>query len=160
MNDIEILQAINQANASAMPQWKIDLLAARQDIVAMLLTDSYYELGLTPPTEDIIVIRSAQIANKADVCNRDLKAAFAEAVDAKMDKDIKQPITYGDINKAAAKIAQSNNKSVIGKWKNALPMLKDTELWGDSVVAFAKSHGKDEFAAMLNAQKRLTDAIA
>lgn len=131
------------------PQRKVDLMAARIAITTKLLIDSYYALGIPLPDGDTIAIRAAQIADRADVSNRQLKAAFLKAIDVKMDKELRTPITYGEITKAARMVAEDTGKTIYGKWKLALPLLSDGELWDDSVKYFAKTYAQNEFAELV-----------
>lgn len=143
------------AKNNEQPQWKVDLMAARIAITTKLLIDSYYALGIPLPDGDTIAIRAAQIADRADVSNRQLKDAFLKAIAVKMDKDLRTPITYGEITKAARMIAEDTGKTVFGKWKLALPLLSDGELWDDSVKYFAKTHAQNEFAELVALDRKL-----
>lgn len=143
------------AKNNEQPQWKVDLMAARIAITTKLLIDSYYALGIPLPDGDTIAIRAAQIAERADVSNRQLKAAFLKAIAVKMDKDLRTPITYGEITKAARMVAEDTGKTIFGKWKLALPLLSDGELWDDSVKYFAKTYAQKEFAELVELDMRL-----
>jgi hypothetical protein len=143
------------AKNNEQPQWKVDLMAARIAITTKLLIDSYYAIGIPLPDGDTIAIRAAQIADRADVSNRQLKDAFLKAISVKMDKDLRTPITYGEITKAARMIAEDIGKTVFGKWKLALPLLSDGELWDDSVKYFAKTYAQKEFAELVELDRRL-----
>ena len=127
----DIDEAVKKSNG--LSQARMDLMAARIGITTKLLIDSYYALGIPLPDGDTIAIRSAQIADRADVSNRQLKAAFLKAIAVKMEKESRTPITYGEITKAARMIAEDTGKTIYGKWKLALPLLSDGELWDDSV---------------------------
>lgn len=142
------------AKSNEQPQWKVDLMAARIAITTKLLIDSYYALGIPLPDGDTIAIRAAQIADRADVSNRQLKDAFLKAIAVKMDKDLRTPITYGEITKAARMIAEDTGKTIFGKWKLALPLLSDGELWDDSVKYFAKTYAQKEFAELVALDRR------
>lgn len=142
------------AKNNEQPQWKVDLMAARIAITTKLLIDSYYALGIPLPDGDTIAIRAAQIADRADVSNRQLKDAFLKAIAVKMDKDLRTPITYGEITKAARMIAEDTGKTIYGKWKLALPLLSDGELWDDSVKYFAKTYAQKEFAELVALDRR------
>ena len=143
------------AKNNKQPQWKVDLMAARIAITTKLLIDSYYALGIPLPDGDTIAIRAAQIADRADVSNRQLKDAFLKAIAVKMDKDLRTPITYGEITKAARMVAEDTGKTIYGKWKLALPLLSDGELWDDSVKYFAKTHAQKEFAELIELDRKL-----
>lgn len=143
------------AKSNEQPQWKVDLMAARIAITTKLLIDSYYALGIPLPDGDTIAIRAAQIADRADVSNRQLKDAFLKAIAVKMDKDLRTPITYGEITKAARMVAEDTGKTIFGKWKQALPLLSDGELWDDSVKYFAKTHAQKEFAELVALDRKL-----
>lgn len=143
------------AKNNEQPQWKVDLMAARIAITTKLLIDSYYALGIPLPDGDTIAIRAAQIADRADVSNRQLKAAFLKAIDAKMEKDLRTPITYGEITKAARMVAEDTGKTIFGKWKLALPLFSDGELWDDSVKYFAKTHAQKEFTELVELDRKL-----
>ena len=134
------------AKNNEQPQWKVDLMAARIAITTKLLIDSYYAIGIPLP--------DAQIADRADVSNRQLKDAFLKAIAVKMDKDLRTPITYGEITKAARMVAEDTGKTIYGKWKLALPLLSDGELWDDSVKYFAKTHAQKEFAELVALDRR------
>lgn len=151
------LKNIDEAVAknNEQPQWKVDLIAARISITTKLLIDSYYALGIPLPDGDTIAIRAAQIADRADVSNRQLKDAFLKAIAVKMDKDLRTPITYGDVTKAARMIAEDTGKTIFGKWKQALPLLSDGELWDDSVKYFAKTYAQKEFAELVALDRKL-----
>jgi len=136
------------------PQWKVDLMTARIAITTKLLIDSYYAIGIPLPDGDTIAIRAAQIADRADVSNQQLKAAFLKAIAVKMDKDLRTPITYGEIAKAARMVAEDTGKTIYGKWKLALPLLSDGELWDDSVKYFAKTYAQKEFAELVALDRR------
>lgn len=138
--------------ANEMPKWKTALMAARISIVTKLLVYSFHALGLNPPEDSILEIRASIIANRADVCNRQLKAAFMKALDIKMENDLRTPITYGDITKAARAIAEKGGPGVVGKWKNALPEISDGELWGDEVKRFALGFAKNELMQLTRAK--------
>lgn len=142
------------AKNNEQPQWKVDLMAARIAITTKLLIDSYYALGIPLPDGDTIAIRAAQIADRADVSNRQLKDAFLKAIAVKMDKDLRTPITYGEITKAARMVAEDTGKTIFGKWKLALPLFCDGELWDDSVKYFAKTHAQKEFAELVALDRR------
>ena len=142
------------AKSNEQPQWKVDLMAARIAITTKLLIDSYYALGIPLPDGDTIAIRAAQIADRADVSNRQLKDAFLKAIAVKMDKDLRTPITYGEITKAARMVAEDTGKTIFGKWKQALPLLSDGELWDDSVKYFAKTYAQKEFAELVALDRR------
>lgn len=143
------------AKNNEQPQWKVDLMAARIAITTKLLIDSYYALGIPLPDGDTIAIRAAQIADRADVSNRQLKDAFLKAIAVKMDKDLRTPITYGEITKAARMVAEDTGKTIFGKWKQALPLLSDGELWDDSVKYFAKTYAQKEFAELVALDRKL-----
>ena len=143
------------AKSNEQPQWKVDLMAARIAITTKLLIDSYYAIGIPLPDGDTIAIRAAQIADRADVSNRQLKDAFLKAIAVKMDKDLRTPITYGEITKAARMVAEDTGKTIFGKWKQALPLLSDGELWDDSVKYFAKTHAQKEFAELVALDRKL-----
>ena len=143
------------AKNNEQPQWKIDLMAARIAITTKLLIDSYYALGIPLPDTDTIVIRSAQIADRADVSNRQLKSAFLKSIDVKLEKDLRTPITYGDITKAARMVSEDTGKTIYGKWKLALPLFSDGELWDDSVKYFAKTHAQKEFTELVELDRKL-----
>lgn len=143
------------AKINEQPQWKTDLMAARIGITTKLLIDSYYALGISMPDGDTVTIRAAQIAERADVSNRQLKAAFRKAIEVKMEKDLRTPITYGDITKAARMVAEDTGKTIYGKWKQALPLFSDGELWDDSVKYFAKTHAQKEFAELVELDRKL-----
>jgi hypothetical protein len=143
------------AKNNEQPQWKVDLMAARIAITTKLLIDSYYAIGIPLPDGDTIAIRAAQIADRADVSNRQLKDAFLKAISVKMDKDLRAPITYGEITKAARMVAEDTGKTIFGKWKLALPLLSDGELWDDSVKYFAKTHAQKEFAELVELDRKL-----
>lgn len=143
------------AKINEQPQWKTDLMAARIGITTKLLIDSYYALGIAIPDGDTVTIRAAQIAERADVSNRQLKAAFRKAIEVKMEKDLRTPITYGDITKAARMVAEDTGKTIYGKWKQALPLLSDGELWDDSVKYFAKTNAQKEFAELVELDRKL-----
>lgn len=138
--------------ANEMPKWKTALMAARISIVTKLLVYSFHALGLTPPEDSILEIRASIIADRADVCNRQLKAAFMKALDIKMENDLRTPITYGDITRAARAMAENGGPAVAGKWKNALPEISDGELWGDEVKRFALGFAKDELMQITRAK--------
>lgn len=150
------LATINEAVAKVneQPQWKKDLMAARFGIVKKLLIYSFHALQLQPPEDEVIDVRASIIADKADVSNRQLKAAFMKAMDVKMEKDLRTPITYGDITKAARMVAEDTGKTIFGKWKQALPLLSDGELWDDSVKYFAKTYAQKEFAELVALDRR------
>ena len=97
-------------------------MAAGIAITTKLLIDSYYAIGIPLPDGDTIAIRAAQIADRADVSNRQLKDAFLKAIAVKMEKDLRTPITYGEITKAARMVAEDTGKTIFGKWKLALPL--------------------------------------
>lgn len=143
------------AKINEQPQWRVDLMAARIAITTKLLIDSYYAIGIPLPDGDTIAIRAAQIADRADVSNRQLKDAFLKAIAVKMDKDLRTPITYGEITKAARMVAEDTGKTIYGKWKQALPLLSDGELWDDSVKYFAKTHAQNEFAELVALDRKL-----
>lgn len=143
------------AKNNEQPQWKVDLMAARIAITTKLLIDSYYAIGIPLPDGDTVTIRAAQIAERADVSNRQLKAAFRKAIEVKMDKDLRSPITYGEITKAARMVAEDTGKTIFGKWKLALPLLSDGELWDDSVKYFAKTYAQKEFAELVELDRKL-----
>lgn len=143
------------AKINEHPLWKTDMMAARIGITTKLLVDSYYALGIALPDGDTIAIRAAQIAERADVSNRQLKTAFRKAIEVKMDKDLRTPITYGEITKAARMVAEDTGKTIFGKWKQALPLLSDGELWDDSVKYFAKTHAQNEFAELVALDRKL-----
>ena len=138
--------------ANEMPKWKSALMAARISIVTKLLVYSFHALGLNPPEDSILEIRASIIADRADVCNRQLKAAFMKALDTKMENDLRTPITYGDITRAARAIAENGGPGVAGKWKYALPEISDGELWGDDVKRFALDFAKDELMQLTRAK--------
>ncbi len=138
--------------ANEMPKWKTAFMAARISIVTKLLVYSFHALGLTPPEDSILEIRASIIADRADVCNRQLKAAFMKALDIKMENDLRTPITYGDITRAARAMAENGGPAVAGKWKNALPEISDGELWGDEVKRFALGFAKDELMQITRAK--------
>lgn len=150
VNIDEIIEAKN-----TLPKPRQDLMIARMGIVTKLLVYSYHALGLTPPGDETMVIRAAQIADQADVSNRQLKAAFLKAIAVKMEKEARTPITYGEITKAARMIAEDTGKTVFGKWKLALPLLSDGELWDDSVTYFAKTYAQKEFAELVELDRKL-----
>ena len=143
------------AKINEKPQWKTDLMATRIGITTKLLIDSYYALGIAIPDGDTVTIRAAQIADRADVSNRQLKAAFLKAIAVKMEKESRTPITYGEITKAARMIAEDTGKTVFGKWKLALPLLSDGELWDDSVKYFAKTYAQKEFTELVELDRKL-----
>lgn len=143
------------AKTNEQPQWKVDLMAARISITTKLLVDSYYALGIPLPDGDTIAIRAAQIADRADVSNRQLKDAFLKAIAVKMDKDLRTPITYGEITNAARMVAKDTGKTIFGKWKLALPLLSYVELWDDSVKYFAKTYAQKEFAELVELDRKL-----
>ena len=151
------LANINEAVAkrNEQPQWKMDLTAARFGIVKKLLIYSFHALQLQPPEDEVMDVRASIIADRADVSNRQLKAAFMKALDVKMEKDLRTPVTYGDITKAARIISEDTGKTIYGKWKLALPLLSDGELWDDSVKHFAKTHAKNEFAELVELDRKL-----
>ena len=151
------LANINEAVAkrNEQPQWKMDLTAARFGIVKKLLIYSFHALQLQPPEDEVMDVRASIIADRADVSNRQLKAAFMKALDVKMEKDLRTPVTYGDITKAARIISEDTGKTIYGKWKLALPLLSDGELWDDSVKHFAKTHAKKEFAELVELDRKL-----
>ena len=149
------LETVSMNAGSGEPGWKTELMAMRIGIVTKLLIYSYHALGLIPPADDILDARASIIAERADVSNRELKAAFGKALDAKMEKDLRTPITDGDITRAAKAIAEDNGTTFSGKWKKALPMLSDIELWDDSVKAFAKAHAMEEFNELVSIDRRL-----
>lgn len=146
-------EIIEKKNTPSKP--KQDLMIARMGIVTKLLVYSYHALGLTPPGDETMVIRAAQIADHADVSNRQLKDAFLKALDVKMDKDLRTPITYGEITKAARMVAEDTGTTIFGKWKQALPLLSDGELWDDSVKYFAKTYAQKEFAELVALDRKL-----
>lgn len=146
-------EAVKKSNG--LSQARMDLMAARIGITTKLLIDSYYALGIPLPDGDTIAIRAAQIAERADVSNRQLKDAFLKAIAVKMDKDLRTPITYGDITKAARMVAEDTGKTISGKWKQALPLLSDGELWDDSVKYFAKTYAQNEFAELVALDRKL-----
>lgn len=150
MNEQMLLAALDNVmqSQSKTPEWKEDLMTARIEIVIKLLTASYYALGINVPSEEDIRIRASQIAEYADISNRMLKAAFDKALSIKMEKDLRTPITYGDINRAAIAIAENDGITIVGKWKNALPNVEDKSLWGEAVIEFAYKHGKNEFLTL------------
>ena len=150
---IDIETAVNKINVK--PQMRTDLMAARIGITTKLLVDSYYALGIAMPDGDTVTIRAAQIADRADVSNRQLKAAFRKAIEVKMEKDLRTPITYGEITKAARMVAEDTGKTIYGKWKLALPLLSDGELWDDSVKYFAKTYAQKEFAELVELDRKL-----
>lgn len=153
---IEKALATVENNAAESRQgWKAELMAMRIGIVTKLLVYSYHAIGLSTPGDDVIEARASIIAERADVSNRELKAAFRKALDVKMEKDIRTPITDGDITRAAKMNADEYNTPYSGKWKKALPLLSDIELWDDSVKAFAKTHAQDEFQELVNLDRRL-----
>lgn len=143
------------AKTNEQPQWKVDMMAARISITTKLLVDSYYALGIPLPDGDTIAIRAAQIADRADVSNRQLKDAFIKAIAVKMDKELRTPITYGEITNAARMVAEDTGKTIFGKWKLALPLLSDGELWDDSVKYFAKTYAQKEFAELVELDRKL-----
>lgn len=149
----DIDEAVKKSNG--LSQARMDLMAARIGITTKLLIDSYYALGIPLPDGDTIAIRSAQIADRADVSNRQLKAAFLKAIAVKMEKESRTPITYGEITKAARMIAEDTGKTIYGKWKLSLPLLSDGELWDDSVKYFAKTHAQNEFAELVELDRKL-----
>ena len=150
---VNIDEIIETKNTLTKPRQ--DLMIARMGIVTKLLVYSYHAMGLTPPGDETMVIRAAQIADQADVSNRQLKAAFLKAIAVKMEKDSRTPITYGEITKAARMIAEDTGKTIYGKWKLALPLLSDGELWDDSVKYFAKTHAQNEFAELVELDRKL-----
>lgn len=149
----DIDEAVKKSNCPS--QARMDLMAARIGITTKLLIDSYYALGIPLPDGDTIAIRAAQIADRADVSNRQLKAAFLKAIAVKMEKESRTPITYGEITKAARMIAEDTGKTIYGKWKLALPLLSDGELWDDSVKHFAKTHAQKEFTELVELDRKL-----
>lgn len=158
MNGDYIDNAIAALNVTDTPKRSTKqeaIMAVRLGIVTKLLVYSYHALGLTPPVDDILEARVSIIAERADVSNRELKAAFHKALDIKMEKDLRTPITDGDITRAAVAIAESSNSSYSGKWRKALPLLRDGELWDDSVKTFAKVFARDEFQELLNIDRGL-----
>lgn len=149
----DIDEAVKKSNCPS--QARMDLMAARIGITTKLLIDSYYALGIPLPDGDTIAIRAAQIADRADVSNRQLKAAFLKAIAVKMEKESRTPITYGEITKAARMIAEDTGKTIYGKWKLALPLFSDGELWDDSVKYFAKTHAQNEFTELVELDRKL-----
>lgn len=151
------LATINESVAigNEQPQWKKDLMAARFGIVKKLLIYSFHALQLQPPEDEVMDVRASIIADRADVSNRQLKAAFLKALDVKMDKDLRTPITYGDVTKAARMIAEDTGKTIYGKWKLALPLFCDGELWDDSVKYFAKTYAQNELAELVALDRKL-----
>ena len=151
------LATINESVAigNEQPQWKKDLMAARFGIVKKLLIYSFHALQLQPPEDEVMDVRASIIADRADVSNRQLKAAFLKALDVKMDKDLRTPITYGDVTKAARIIAEDTGKTIYGKWKLALPLFCDGELWDDSVKYFAKTYAQNELAELVALDRKL-----
>lgn len=147
---VRVSETVEAANE--MPKWKSALMAARISIVTKLLVYSFHALGLNPPEDSILEIRASIIAERADVCNRQLKAAFMKALDTKMENDLRTPITYGDITRAARAIAENGGPGVAGKWKYALPEISDGELWGDEVKRFALDFAKDELMQLTRAK--------
>ena len=75
-----------------------------------------------------------------------------KALDTKMENDLRTPITYGDITRAARAIAENGGPGVAGKWKYALPEISDGELWGDEVKRFALDFAKDELMQLTRAK--------
>lgn len=149
------LKAVSANTSLGESGWKTELMAMRLGIVTKLLIYSYLALGLVPPADDIIEARASIIAERADVSNRELKAAFRKALDVKMDKDLRTPITDGDITRAARLNAEEFGTTYSGKWKKALPYLHDIELWDDSVKAFAKTYALKEFNELVSYDRRM-----
>lgn len=147
---VRVSETVEAANE--MPKWKTALMAARISIVTKLLVYSFHALGLTPPEDSILEIRASIIADRADVCNRQLKAAFMRALDTKMENDLRTPITYGDITRAARVMAENSGHAVAGKWKYALPEISDGELWDDEVKRFALDFAKNELMQLTRAK--------
>ena len=144
LNEKKLLEIINNAPTTIQSPKASAFMAVRTEIVTKLLTYSYLAIGIQLPVEDTIRARAEIIADKAGISNYNMKQAFELAIKNKVLKDLRTPITYGDLENAISDFCKNSNSSYSGKTYKKLPSLNDKELWSESVARFAINYERDE----------------
>ena len=92
-----LLDMIGKDPTRQPSQKRLAFDAVRAEIVTKLLTYSYLAIGVQLPAEDTIRLRAEIIADKAGISTFNMKQAFELAIRNKVTKDLRTPITFGDL---------------------------------------------------------------
>lgn len=139
-----LLDMIGKDPTRQPSQKRIAFDAVRTEIVTKLLTYSYLAIGVQLPAEDTIRLRAEIIADKAGISTFNMKQAFELAIRNKVTKDLRTPITFGDLENAISDYCKNRNSTYYGKESRKLPSLKDKELWSENVARYAINFEREE----------------